>query len=305
MAIRSRIEATFVFIPVIPTYIETALKTLYENTPINFRVVVVDQTVDSVYDKVENYVDLYLRPKRRNLGFSKANNEGIIHGLHWGSKFIVACNDDVVFLDPRWWGGVMKHFDNFPDMMAVNPASVIEPGWGYGLGTKGFKVPDWGVLVGDYIYPKKPDGSPLTFEEAKTREGYDWLINDYKKGHIEGFAGWCVVGKREMWEKVGLYDERFYPGGAEDYDLCMRIYLAGGRTSATFNSFVWHHWSRSKEASKNKLPPLSREVYQNVEDLYKFSAEGINSPIFTPQSNRPYNNRRVRKSAGIFVDDIR
>ena len=304
----SRIEATFIFIPIVPDFIRGALETLYKYTPINFRVIVVDQTVDGIYDLVKDKTDLYIRSKRTNLGFAKANNEGIIHGLHWGSKYIVPANDDILFIDSRWWQGIIDQFEAYPEMMAVNPASIIEPGWGYGYNGKewvpGNSCPSWGTLFEGNIHPKKPDGTPFTFEDAQTKEGYDWLLTGYKQGHIEGFAGWFVVGKREMWENVGLYDERCYPGGSEDYNLCHRIYMAGGRASATMRSWVWHWWSKSRQY-KGKLPPLSRPTFQNTDALFERSPDGANSPIYPPRPNEPFGNKRKLKSMGIFVDDPR
>ncbi len=310
------IEATFVFPCIQKGYIAEALKTLYEFTPIIFRVIVVDQTRKGFYSdpelwkQIAPYTDLYLRPNR-NLGFAKAMNEGIIHGLHWGSKFVVACNDDVEFIDKRWWQGILDQFERYPEMMAVNPASVIEPGWGYGLGSDGKWItgnscPDWGVQVGADIYPKKSDGTPITYEMARTRKGYDMLLA-HRQGHIEGFAGWCVIGKREMWENVGLYDERFVPGGGEDYDICHRIYIAGGRASATLTSFVWHWWGKSKAIVHTSDEPLAtnRAPFQNTNALFEHSPDGANSPIFPPRDEELHGNKRKRKDSGVFADDIR
>ena len=310
----ARIELTLIFIPIIPEYIETALKTLYEKAPsgLNFRVIVVDQTRDGIYNLVKDYADLIIRnPRRINLGFAKANNEGILHALHWGSKYIAAVNDDIVFLDPRWYSGILSQFETYSEMLAVCPASPIEPGWGYGLGSDGKWItgnscPDWGVVVGENIYPKDHDGKPIMIEEARTEEGYDKLLA-HRQGHIEGFAGWFVVGKNEMWTKVGLYDERFGPGGGEDYDYVHRIYCAGGRASATMRSFVWHHWSKSRESvgTRNDFIPYSRKTFQDTNALFKFSKKGANSPIFPPRENEPLGNKRKRKSVGIFIDDPR
>ena len=305
----SRVTATFVFPIIRDDFIVPALQTLRVTKPvgIEFRTVVIDQNRRGVYDKISDYVDLYLRPQR-NMGFAKAMNEGIIHGLHWGSEYVVAANDDVEFLDSRWWQGILDQFKEYPEMMAVNPASVIEPGWGYGIDQPNFKCPDWGIANMDNknIYPKKKDGTAFNYDDAKTKEGYDWLLNNYKKGHIEGFAGWMVVGKREMWENVGLYDERFVPGGGEDYDLCHRIYLAGGRASATMRSWVWHHWGQSKAVAHDPIRlPINRPTFQSVDSLYVHSPEGATSPIYPPRENEPHNNKRKRKNPGIFVDDIR
>lgn len=306
------IDLTLIFIPIIPDYIEKALKTLYEKTPdINFRVIVVDQTKDGIYGKVAPYADLIIRnPNRINMGFAKANNEGILHALHWGSKYIACCNDDIEFLDPRWYQGIMEQYKAFPEMMAVCPASPIEPGWGYGYEkdhwVPGNSCPSWGVLVGENIYPKGPDGKPITLEEARTEEGYNKLLA-HRQGHIEGFAGWFVVFKRETLEKVGLYDETFGPGGAEDYNYVHRIYLKGGRASATMRSFIWHWWSVSRKGihTRNDIVPYTHKVFQDCDALFEKSPDGANSPIFPPRDNMPFGNKRKLKSEGIFVGDIR
>lgn len=307
----SRIEATFVFVPIVPDFIVDALKSLYQHTHINFRVVVVDQTKDGIYNLVKDYADLVIRAKRTNLGFAKANNEGIIHGLHWGSKYVVAANDDILMIDNRWWSGIMEQYETYPEMMAVCPASPIEPGFGYGLSEDGTWVPgnqcpSWGVQVGGNIYAKAPDGSPITLEQARTKEGYDMLLA-HRQGHIEGFAGWFVVGKREMWENVGLYDERFGPAGAEDYDLVHRIYCAGGRASATMRSFIWHWWLSSKKAAgqRSDIAPFTKTRFQDTNALFTHAPDGANSPIFPPRDNELFGNKRRRKSLGVFVEDPR
>lgn len=302
----SRIKIVFVFPIIQKNYIKRALETLYQFTPYQVRTIVIDQTKDGIQNEVGHLADMIIRV-RRNLGFAKAMNEGIIHGLHWGAEYVSACNDDVEFLDERWLSGVEDFWKQYPEMLAVNPCCPIEPGWGYGIGIPNHTCPDWGVVVGKDIYPKKPNNQPLTYEESKTKQGYDWLINGYKQGHIEGFAGWCVIMKREGWEKIGLYDERFYPGGGEDYDLCHRVYIAGGRAAATTKSWMWHWWGKSKEIvhiSKDKLPN-NKEVFQNTNGLFEYSPEGANSPIYPPRDNEPQGNKRRRKSKGIFVEDIR
>ncbi|MFA5013909.1 MAG: glycosyltransferase [Actinomycetota bacterium] len=308
----AKIDCTFIFIPVVKDYIGKALETLYKFTPINFRVIVVDQTKDGCYGLVHNYADLIIRnPRRINMGFSKANNEAILHALHWGSEYVACCNDDVEFLDSRYWQGLMDQFVAYPEMFAVCPASPIEPGWGYGLGSDGKWIignqcPDWGIQVKENIYPKAPDGSPITLEMARTPKGYDMLLA-HRQGHIEGFAGWFVVFKRETLKKVGLYNERFGPGGGEDYEYVHRIYLAGGRASATMRSFVWHWWSKSREGlhTRNDIVPYIHKTFQDTNALFEYSSIGVNSPIYPPRENEPFGNKRKLKTEEIFVDDPR
>lgn len=311
----SNIEITFIFIPIVSDWIENALKTLYKNTPnVNFRVIIVDQTKDGVYGKVAKYADLVIRnpnPLRTNLGFSKANNEAILHALHWGSKYIACCNDDIEFIDPRWLDGIKEQFQVYPEMLAVCPASPIEQGWGYGMNNDGTwmpgnSCPSWGIQVGNEIWPKKPDGTAITYDECKTPQGYDMLLA-HRQGHIEGFAGWFVVFKKEALEKVGFYDERFGPGNGEDYDMVHRIYEAGGRASATMRSFVFHWWGKSKEAVQTRvdIAPFTKKHFADTNALFEHSPDGANSPIFPPRENELYGNKRKSKDNGFFVEDIR
>ena len=287
----SNIDLTLIFIPIIPDYIETALRTLYEKAPpnLNFRVIVVDQTKDGVYGKVAKYTDLIIRnpnPNRTNMGFSKANNEGILHALHWGSKYIACCNDDIEFLDSRFWDGLMQQFQAFPEMMAVCPASPIEPGWGYGLGGDGKWItgnscPSWGVQVNENIYPKAPDGHAITLEEARTPEGYNMLLA-HRQGHIEGFAGWFVVWKREVLEKIGLYYERFGPGCF----LPNQKVLMADLKHREIQKIREGEELISHTGKKNKVLNVIKKFYDG--DIYEIKLVGTHEKIYVTPDHRVF-----------------
>lgn len=116
------VEITYIFTPICGKYISRALYTLYKYSPPGtFRVIVVDQTKNGFSDEVRKYVSplihLYLHPCR-NLGFAKAMNEGIIHGLHWGTPYICCANDDIEIMDPRWLDGIKATF-------TLNPERIV------------------------------------------------------------------------------------------------------------------------------------------------------------------------------------
>lgn len=234
------INNTFVFNPVRTNFIRPAVATLYKHTDMtDNRVIVVDQTLDGI-GKIDG-VHLFLRP-HRNLGFAKSMNEGIIHGRHWKSKYITCSNDDVEFINKRWWAGIEETFAQDEKIMAVNPMSLREPGWGYGL------------EHGKYI-------DLLPYKEEYTEEDYDFLLEgDFSKienlpdsfprkkvGVIDAIVTWCTVFKSEFFDMFGMFDEKFYPGGAEDYDMDARCYRKGYRMVGTTRSWAWHHWGSSKD----------------------------------------------------------
>jgi GT2 family glycosyltransferase len=259
------INVTFVINPVRPTFINKCLETLYKYTDMtDKRVVVVDQTLDGLPD--DKRIHLKLRP-HRNLGFSKSMNEGIIHGYQWSSAYVVCMNDDIEFINKAWWDGIIETFNQDPRIMGVNPMSPREPGWGYGW--------DHGKYIDlieykeeydekDYQYLLKGDfsqvqGLPDTFPRQKT-------------GVIDGIATWCTVFKREFFDKFGLFEERYYPGGGEDYDMDARCYREGYRMVGTTRSWVWHHWGSSKDyqekVNDTGLPIVPELCWANGDALW-------------------------------------
>lgn len=274
------VENTFVLPIVNSGYVFQMLESLKKYAGHEYQLILIDQTREGIH--VEDVV--YVRPNR-NLGFAKAMNLGIQLAK---TKYITYVNDDVLFLDERWWQGILDTFAREPKLMAINPLSPKEPGWGYGP-----NVPDWGVGDGEFIYPK---GREMFVPEAVD---YTWLITQYKKGWIDGIAGWCVVLEREkmedMFDKEGTrnpnriwFDERFYPGGGEDYDVCHRLYGVGYRAVATCSSYVWHHWGKS---TNHKDEGVTVEIddarrWNRLNEIYEESDNGWRSPIFSKNMYR-------------------
>lgn len=258
------IHNTFIFNPVRPDFIEKALETLYRHTDMSqSRVIVVDQTKQGL-QLDPRLVHLILRP-HRNLGFSKSMNEGIIHGLYWGSKYITCANDDIEYMDNRWWDGIEETFKRYGDsVLAVNPMSPREPGWGYGLphGENIDLLPYKDFTKEDYDYLLKGDFSSLDSSLPKT-------FPRKKSGVIDAIATWHTTFRREMFEKIGLFEERYYPGGGEDYDLNARAYREGYRMLGTTLSWVWHWWGKSKDSEGD-----FKETGLSIVDELRWSKSG-------------------------------
>lgn len=103
------------------------------------------------------------------------------------------------------------------------------------------------------------------YKEDWTEEDYDKMVSEIGKGHvIDGICTFASVFNRERLDKVFgsipgkcWFDEFFYPGGGEDYDLNRRAYMTkipendyhGYRMLGTGLSFVWHWWYSTKRAS--------------------------------------------------------
>lgn len=259
---------TFIFVPVIPDFIEKALETLHKFTPPNFQVIIVDQTVDGIYQKVSKYNPEVYMKVYRNMGFAKAMNMG---ARITTTKYVTFANDDIEWINTKWWQGIEDTFATDEKIVAVNPNSSKIAMWGYGCDhfTK-FEL--------------------LSQAECETESGYDYLVKgDYtnhknstiidagaekplpasfpltQAGVIDAIATWCPVFKRDIFWALGGFEEKYYSGGGEDHDLNARAYSKGLRMVGTMKSWVWHHWSSSRDHPE-KLPPLREDLIWNNHD---------------------------------------
>lgn len=214
---------TVVFPIIRRDYILPALASLRRYTPPNYRTIVIDQTQpDAEFEEALRVAcDLWIKP-RKNYGFAQAANMGLRLA---SSQYVTMSNDDVQFLQD-WWEGIERTFAQFETAAAVNPMSPREPGWGYG--EPGYRM-------------------HATFEEAHDPAVIQRLVEEQHGSVIDGIACWCPVFRADLLQEIGLFDERFMPGGGEDYDWNARCYQAGYRAIATSYSWIWHWWGQSKD----------------------------------------------------------
>lgn len=242
----TRPDVTYIITPIAEKFIYRYIYTLYKySKPDSFRLILIDQIKDGIsselWSKIRDKVHLYMHPYR-NLGYAKAQNEGIIHALHWQTPYICASNDDIEIMDSRWIDGIYETFKMNEKIGCVIPMSPRVFGWGYGV---------------DY------NPEVLPYKEEYTKEDYDYLLKgdftDSKAKLPETYprqvGGTIVDGavfvmsyfKRECLLDVGLMDEHYFPGSGEDYDWNARAYQKGWRAVSTSKSWVWHELSKSKD----------------------------------------------------------
>jgi GT2 family glycosyltransferase len=261
-------EVVFVFIITRDDFIWDAYETLYKYTDNSkFQTILIDHT-DGVDKHLKDQTHLYIQP-RRNLGFAKAANEGIVHAHRWKTPYIGVMNDDIKFMYKGWWEDLLTEFDTDEKILVVNPESPRVPLWGYGR--------DHGEVLD--IVPEKDEYTQEDINYLK--EGnYENLSERYpdipksfprhKEGVIDGIAMWAPIFKNEFFDRIGYFDERFYPGGGEDYDINARTYGQKLRMVSTMKSWVWHHWGQTKDKI-GELPEgmIDQEYcWNNIDELW-------------------------------------
>jgi GT2 family glycosyltransferase len=129
-------------------------------------------------------------------------------------------------------------------IVLLNADTLVTPGWLEGLIACARRDSRVG-LVGPYtnqaaglqvvwppVYAGKDDLPAWSRAWARDHAGrtrlVPWLI------------GVCLLIPRAVIEKIGFLDERFGPGGFEDYDYCLRVRLAGYEAAIAEDVYIHH-----------------------------------------------------------------
>jgi GT2 family glycosyltransferase len=184
---------------------------ILRNTDFPFRLIVIDNGSDSAVREYlaglgsANGVACDVIRNERNLGFAAAVNQGIRAS---GSGYICIMNNDTVAA-PGWLGEMISIMRSDPGIGILNPSS----------NTSG-QFPPEGVSVDDYAAGLKSFKGRV--EELNTCRGF------------------CMLLKREVVEKIGLFDEIYSVGYFEETDFCKRAVKAGFNLGRAKASYVYH-----------------------------------------------------------------
>lgn len=85
-------------------------------------------------------------------------------------------------------------------------------------------------------------------------------------------VAFCMLIKREVINKIGIFDERFYPGNFEDDDLCMRIIQAGYNLMLCNDSFIHHFGSTSFKKDYVKFNSILTTNAKKFEEKWGFNS---------------------------------
>lgn len=200
----------------------------------NTQIIVVDNgsTDDSVAAIRERYPDVILIRNERNVGFAEGNNIAIRQALADGADLLMLLNNDAV-VAPQTLTALVEAATRNPQIGIVAPViySYSEPEHVWCAGA----AIDW------------RNGATVRLQDSVRRQP------DGAAPQVVDFVSGCALCiKREVIEKIGLLDPRFF-AYYEDTDWCVRAVKAGYLCAYVPSSCVWHRVSST-------LTPASPQV---------------------------------------------
>lgn len=213
---------------------------LSSQTKYSFEIIVVDNhsSDHSVQLIKERFPEVKLIVNEENVGFAKANNQGI--NLSNG-RYILLLNSDTIVKEDTI--EKMIEFMDKNRQVGASGCKVLLPNGKLDQAChRGFPTPkaSFYYLVGlSKLFPKSP-----RFNQYHL--GY---MNFDEPHPIDCLVGAFMLVRREVIEQVGLLDENFFMYG-EDIDWCYRIKQAGWEIYYCPSTSIIHY----KGASSKKKP---------------------------------------------------
>lgn len=168
-----------------------------------------------------------------------AENLGFAGGCNRGARAAGAAGEYLLFLNPDTvvFPGALDALVRTAEAhgaAAVGGNLVNEDG-SFQAGFAARRYPSWTFLAFDLllvnrIFPRNP---------AARRADWRDFVPDRDR-EIEQPAGACFLVRRDTFERVGGFDERFHPLWFEDVDLAQRIRAAGGTLWFSAGARVQH-----------------------------------------------------------------
>jgi GT2 family glycosyltransferase len=195
-------------------YLRECLAAVKKHTDVPHEVIVVDNA--SRGGPPKNLGSARLIRNEANRFFAAGNNQGILAAR---GEHVVLLNADAV-PGPGWLSLLLRR--------SRDPgAGLVGPCTNFASGVQHVVSPGYASMR---EFP--------SFARRWARE------HAGKSREAHRLIAFCLLIRREALDRVGLLDERFGPGGYEDYDYCLRVRQAGLRILLAEDAFVHHYGAK-------------------------------------------------------------
>lgn len=220
--------------------VESLLTQKYDNLSV---IVVENGSADDSAKQLKALADtlrddrLHVIYNKKNHGFAGGVNTGIRYALEKDFDAVALFNNDAV-ADPQWLASLVVAADKQQKTGIVTGLLLHEDG--KTIDSTGDFYSSWGMPF------------PRNRNEARSKAA--------KPGYVFSGSGGASLYRREVFEDIGLFDERFF-AYYEDVDVSFRAQLAGWKVYYTDKAIAYH----KQGASSSKIPGFA--VYQTFKNI--------------------------------------
>jgi Predicted glycosyltransferases len=203
-------------------FLEECLESLRNQTYADCKVYVLDNasTDGSVQFLHEHFPEVAVIEAAENFGTAQGSNEGV---KNTGGEYVVLMSNDIK-ADPQCIAYLMQTIEQDPSIGICSSKLVRyypDPQTGKYL------VDNAGGIIDRFAFAMPLRNNTMNDEAEK---GVREVFFSY---------GGCFVIKREVFNKVGGFDDKFFTL-SDDVDLSWRIWLAGYKVAVNPAAFIYH-----------------------------------------------------------------
>lgn len=202
-------------------------------------ILIVDNASDdgSVEFIKEKFPQIKLIANQKNLGFGKANNIGLKQA---NGKYILLINPDTLVAEDTF-EKMIKFFESNSEA-GLAGCKILNPDGSLQLACRRSFPGPWTSFT-------KVTGLSNLFPNSKIFARYNLTYLDENKTYeVDAISGSFMMMRKEVYEKVGGFDEQFFMYG-EDLDLCYRIQKSGFKVYYVHSTQIIHYKGESTKRS--------------------------------------------------------
>ena len=184
--------------------------------PGGYELIIVDNAShdESLAVARQHFPRAHIIANSHNRGFAAAVNQGVMAG---SGRMVATLNPDTE-VAPTWLAALVAPLDRDPQIGIVGSA-ITDPHDGHLLHSGG-------------------QYDAVTFRTMHRAE-----VNQTSEADVDYVTGAGMAMRRSDWQRLGGFDEGFFPAYFEDLDLCLRVRASGLRCVFVPQAQLHHHES--------------------------------------------------------------
>ena len=250
---------------IIPVYnalkhVKKCLKSLDKYNSYNYKIIIVDDNCNEetkfFLNKYKNKDNYLLITNDKNLKFTKSVNRGLKNS---NADISVILNSDTI-VTKNW---IEKIINCFKSNKKIGIVGVLSNAASWQ------SVPHRFDKNGDFAVNKLPKSLSLNHISKIIEKSSK---NIYPM--VPSINGFCFCVKKEVINRIGLFDEVNFPSGyGEEDDFCLRAKKAGFKLALADDTYVYH--SKTKSYKKSQKDTFTAQGLQKL--LQKHGSKELDS----------------------------
>ncbi|HSW88765.1 MAG TPA: glycosyltransferase family 2 protein [Candidatus Saccharimonadales bacterium] len=215
------------------------LKSIYKNIPeFDFEVIIVDNDNKKIIEEklAQKFPKTRYIKSETNVGFGAGNNLGAKHAR---GEYLFFLNPDTIIFTSTL-DNLINFIETNINAGIVAPLLLHEDKKPFDLQGSADLTPLRGVVclsIINKIFPKNPIAQKFFY--------LDWGKDSQKE--VEVVPGTAFAIRKELFEKVGMFDEKFFLY-FEEYDICRRVRRLGFKLFIIPQAKIIHLWEKSTKS---------------------------------------------------------